>query len=260
MIDLSNELKAVLHAVKKANKIIMEYYMKGFNVEIKEDNSPVTDADKAADKYIIKYLQKRFPSYAFLTEETPDDKARLKNDYVWIIDPLDGTKDFVARDGEFTVNVALAYKHKVVLGVVGVPAQDEIYYATEGNGARVIRNGRRHRIHVNKKTKNLTCLLSVFHNSDKETECIKRHKDKISYTFKKGSTLKACYIAEGTAELSYRFGEGTKEWDTAAFQIIVEEAGGYVLKFDGTPMSYNREDVYNHDSYIIVNRKENMLL
>lgn len=260
MIDVKNELNTVIEAVKLANDLIKKYYVNGFNVEIKGDNSPVTDADKASDKLLIEYLSKQFPKYAFLTEETPDDKERLNNDFVWIIDPLDGTKDFVAHDDEFTVNVALAYKHKVILGVVGVPATGEIYYASEGNGAFVVRNNKTTQIHVNDKAEDLTCLLSVFHTSKDEKECIERHKDRIHHTFRKGSTLKACYIAEGVAELSYRFGEGTKEWDTAAFQIIVEEAGGYVLKFDGTPMTYNREDVYNHESYIIVNKKENMLL
>jgi len=259
-MDYSKELKAGIEACKLAMEVIRKYYANGFNVEIKSDNSPVTDADKESDEVILAYLKKLFPNYAYLTEETPDDLSRLNQDLVWIIDPLDGTKDFVARDDEFTVNIALAYKHKAVVGIVGVPATDEIYYASFENGAYVLRNGETKKLHVNDKTEELTCLKSVFHHSDYEASVVEKHKDKIVRYEKKGSSLKACDIAEGKAEISYRFGPGTKEWDTAAFQVIVEEAGGFVLKFDGNPIMYNREDVHNRDGYIIVNRKENILL
>lgn len=111
------ELQAAIEAGVKARAKIMEIYEKGFDVEIKEDNSPVTAADKAADKIIRDHLHKVFPSHAFLTEESEDNDERLSNDYVWIVDPVDGTKDFVARDGGFTTNIALAYKHELVVGV-----------------------------------------------------------------------------------------------------------------------------------------------
>lgn len=259
-MNLEKELKAAIEVSKIASEKIMEIYKKGFDVEIKDDDSPVTIADKTSDKIIREYLGKLFPSYAFLTEESVDNKARLKNDFCWVIDPLDGTCDYVAKDDEFTVNIALVYKHDVVLGVVAISAKNDIYYAVKDGGAYMQHDVTIKKIHVNNKVKDLTCLTSVFHFEDNEKAMVKKHSDKITKVQKIGSSLKACYIAEGKAEISYRLSEGTKEWDTAAFQILVEEAGGLVLKPDGKRMLYNREDVKNHEGYVIMNNKENFLL
>ena len=260
MIMWEKELKEAIFAGLKAKEKILEIYKAGFDVEIKEDNSPVTLADKTADKLIREHLQKCFPNHAFLTEESEDNQERLNNDYVWIVDPVDGTKDFVARDGGFTTNIALAYKHEVVVGVVVVPVTGEIYYATKGNGAYYMVNDKATRIHVNDKTDDLTVLRSVFHFNEDEKAIIEKHSDKIKHIEKFGSSLKPCRIAHGLAEITYRLSGNTKEWDTAAFQIVVEEAGGLVLEPDGKPITYNRKDVYNRNGYIVVNRKENILL
>ena len=254
------ELKAAIEVGLKAKEKIMEIYNAGFDVEIKDDNSPVTLADKTADKMIREYLSKLFPSYAFLTEESEDDFKRQENDYVWIVDPVDGTKDFVAKDNEFTTNIALAYKHEIVVGVVIIPASDEYYYAIKNQGAFKVKNNKVTRIHVNDKLDNLTVLSSRFHTCSNEKEVIERHKDKIKSVAHFGSSIKACKIASGMAEISYRLSSGTKEWDTAAIQIIVEEAGGVFVKPNGERMTYNREDVYNREGYIIANRIENILL
>ena len=255
------ELKIVIEAGLKAKEVIMDIYEKGFDVEIKDDNSPVTMADKSADVMIRKILHEHFPKHAFLTEESEDDKSRLDNDYVWIVDPVDGTKDFVARDGGFTTNIALAYKHELVVGVVVVPVTGEIYYASKGNGAYYkAADGSIEKIHVNNKLDDLTCLTSVFHFNEKEAELIKKHSDKIKHVEKFGSSLKPCRIAHGKAEITYRMSAGTKEWDTGACQIIVEEAGGVFVEPDGSRITYNRVDVYNRKGYIVVNRRENILL
>ena len=254
------QLKAAIEAGMRARLKIMEIYNKGFDVEIKEDNSPVTLADKTADLIIRDALHKAFPEYAFLTEESEDDQTRLDNDYVWIVDPVDGTKDFVAKDGGFTTNIALAYKHQLVVGVVVVPVTGEIYYASKGNGAYHRVDGHDKLIHVNDKLEDLTCLCSVFHTNEKELDLIEKHRDKIKHIMKFGSSLKPCRIAEGLAEITYRMSAGTKEWDTGACQIIVEEAGGLFVEPDGGRITYNRKDVYNRKGYIVVNRKENILL
>ena len=256
------ELHAMIQIAYQASENIMNFYNGGFHTEMKEDNSPVTEADKTTDVMIREYLHRLFPDYAFLTEESNDDLRRLENDYVFIVDPVDGTKDFIAKDGEFTCNIALAYKHEVVAGVVAAPAKGEYYYASKGNGAFKCKVGEQpQQIHVSDKTKNLTALISVFHFHECEAKMIEKHSNKIIRILKKGSSLKACAIAEGIAEISYRLTNGTKEWDTAAFQIIVEEAGGYVLNLKTKePIKYNREDVYNRDGYIIVNNLKNILL
>ena len=254
------ELQAMIDAGLKAKKAIMEIYHQKFDVEIKEDNSPVTMADKKADEIIRRELHKAFPTYAFLTEESTDDPSRLQNDYVFIVDPVDGTKDFVAHDGGFTTNIALAYKHKVVVGVVVVPTTGEIYYASLGEGAFYKNDEVLEKIHVNDKLDDLTCLTSVFHHNQAERDLIEKHSDKIKHVEQFGSSLKPCRIAHGKAEITYRMSANTKEWDTAACQIIVEEAGGLFVEPDGAPITYNREDVYNRKGYVVVNRKENILL
>ena len=254
------QLNAAIEAGVKAIEGILKIYNSDFAVEIKEDDSPVTLADKNADKVIRKYLHSKFPTYAFLTEESTDDLSRLENDYVWIVDPVDGTKDFVAKDGGFTTNIALAYKHEAVVGVVVVPLTGEIYFAAKGMGAFYRKDGVTKRIHVSDKLTDLTVYKSVFHSKPEEDAKIEKFKDRIGRVEKWGSALKPCRIAEGLAEITYRISGGTKEWDTAAFQVIVEEAGGYVLEPNGKRLTYNREDVYNRNGYIVVNRKENILL
>ena len=254
------ELQAAIEAGLQARKKIMEIYNQCFDVEIKDDNSPVTIADKTADKIIRDYLHNAFPNHAFLTEESEDSDERLSNDYVWIVDPVDGTKDFVARDGGFTTNIGLAYKHELVVGVVVVPVTGDIYFASRGNGAYHRENDVDKRIHVNDKLEDLTCLMSVFHTNQIELDLVEKHKDKIKHVMKFGSSLKPCRIAEGLAEITYRMSAGTKEWDTAACQIIVEEAGGLFVEPDGSRITYNRKDVYNRKGYVVVNRKENILL
>ena len=254
------QLNAAIEAGVKAIDGILKIYNSNFDVEIKDDNSPVTLADKNADKVIREHLHKAFPNYAFLTEESTDDKSRLENDYVWIVDPVDGTKDFVAKDGGFTTNIALAYKHEAVVGVVVVPLTGEIYYAAKGLGAFYRKDGVTKRIHVNDKLDNLTVYRSVFHSKQNEEEMFEKHKDKIAKVEKWGSALKPCRIAQGLGELTYRLSDGTKEWDTAASQVIVEQAGGIFLDTKRQRIMYNREDVHNRIGYVICNRIENFLL
>ena len=254
------QLNAAIEAGVAAIEGILKIYHTDFDVEIKDDNSPVTLADKNADKVIREHLHKAFPTYAFLTEESEDDPSRLSNDYVWIVDPVDGTKDFVAKDGGFTTNIALAYQHEAVVGVVVVPLTGEIYYAAKGLGAFYRKDGVTKQIHVNDKLDNLTCYKSVFHTKQNEEDMIKKHADKITKVEKWGSALKPCRIAQGLGEITYRLNDGTKEWDTAASQVIVEQAGGIFLRPNKERIMYNRKDVYNHDGYVICNRIENFLL
>lgn len=254
------ELEVALEAAKIASKKVLEIYnSRNLDVEIKEDNSPVTKADKMADKLIREYLFSNFPNYALLTEESSDDKTRLTNDYVWIVDPIDGTKEYVAHSDEFTVNIGLAYNHEPVLGVIVIPVTGEIYYAVKGKGSFYENHGKTVKIHCNSKTNDLTTLVSRFHSNEVEQATIKKHSDRIKHQKVVGASIKGCLIAKGEAEMSYRFSDNTKEWDTCAMQAIVEQAGGLILKFDGTPIRYNREDVYNRGGYLICNCRENFL-
>lgn len=252
------ELKIMIEAGKKAQKKILEIYHHPFAVEIKSDNSPVTEADKQADKMISKILKENFPNYALLTEESTDDFSRLENDFCFIVDPVDGTKDFCAKNDEFATNIALSYKHEIVVGVVIIPAKGDIYYAVKGEGAyHLYPNGKVERIHVNDKKENLILLTSRFHSTEYEKN-LPLIDHRIGQTLCYGSSIKACRIAEGLAEIHYRRGEGTKEWDIAPIDLIVKEAGGFFVKPDLTSYSYNRKDVYNHEGYIITNSLENI--
>lgn len=252
------ELKAMIEAGLMAREKIMEIYNKGFEVEIKSDHSPVTLADKTADMMISKYLKEKFPSYSLLTEESEDDLSRLDNDYVFIVDPVDGTKDFVAKNGEFATNIALSYKHQIVAGVVIIPARGDYYYALKGQGAyHVLKDGEIKKIHVNDKSDNLTLFTSRFHSTEQE-KLLPTLDSRITNVEAHGSSIKACHIAEGIGEVHYRLNEGTKEWDIAPIDLIVKEAGGVFIKPNGEDYTYNRKDVYNHDGYIVANKKENI--
>lgn len=254
------ELEAAKEIGVIAAKKVMEFYRDGFTVEIKADNSPVTIADKTVDKIISNYLKEKFPTHALLTEESRDNKSRLSNDYVWIVDPIDGTKDFIAKDDEFAINIALAYKHEVVVGVVVSPAQDELFFASKNNGAFYQKFQQNPvKIHVNDKINDLTVFTSVFHFTEQEKAYIDMHSDLIKHVKRKGSSLKPCFIAKGEGEITIRTSPNTKEWDTAAPQIIVEEAGGIFIEPNGKRITYNREDVYNRNGYIVVNKIQNYI-
>ena len=248
------ELQIMLEAGNRAKEVVMEIYNKHSEiVEIKEDDSPVTQADKKSDKLIREYLHNNFPEYGLLSEETSDNKERLSKDYVFIIDPIDGTKDYINHDDEFAINIALSYKHEIVVGVIVIPAKDEVYYAVKNEGAYLLKDGNKQQIHTSDNEKKRV-LRSRFHTLDIEDKYIEERKDLILSIKGCGSSYKGCCIARGDADLNFKLGAGTKEWDTAPMDVIVKEAGGSFTKPDGSLYTYNREDVYNHDGFIILNK------
>lgn len=255
------ELLAMQKAALDAEEWILKVYHENFEVEIKNDNSPVTAADKGADELIRKELKEKFPTYAFLTEESKDDLARRDNDYVFIVDPVDGTKDFVARDNEFCTNIALAYRGEAVVGVINIPMKNVMYYAIKGQGAYKLEKGKKPvQIHVSDKTNDLACFVSRSFLNEDEKALINSHRDLIKEVIPLGAALKFCYIAEGKGEVSFRISPNTKEWDIAAGDIILSEAGGIMAKPDGSKYGYNRLDVHNKEGYHLANRKENLFL
>ena len=256
----SKEIKAMIAAAKEAEAIIMAIYATDFAVEIKADDSPVTAADKGADSKIREVLGKEFPDYGFLTEESKDTKERLSKRDIFIVDPVDGTKEFVSRNGEFCTNIALCHDHEIVAGVINIPARKTMYYAVKGEGAyRIDPDGSVHRIHASCRTNNLRCVMSRSFLMKEEVALLEKHKDKISEHWSAGAAVKFCTIAQGDAEISFRMSQGTKEWDTAAGDILLQEAGAFMVKMDGTRYKYNREDVYNRDPYELLNRMDNFL-
>lgn len=254
------ELNAMIAAAREAEKLIMEIYATDFDVEIKSDDSPVTAADKGADAKIREVLSKEFPDYGFLTEESKDTKERLFKRDVFIVDPVDGTKEFVNRNGEFCTNIGFCHDHEIVAGVINVPAKGLLYYAVKGQGAfRINKDGSVDKIHVSDRKENLRCVMSRSFLMPGEVALLEANKDKIVEHWSAGAATKFCAIAQGDAEISFRMSQGTKEWDTAAGDILIHEAGGHMVKMDGTRYIYNREDVYNRDPYELVNDMANFV-
>jgi len=254
------ELSTMLDLAEKSSNIIMDVYSKGFDVEIKSDNSPVTTADKKANKLIRDTLLKTFPNYGILTEEDEDNKERLNKEFVFIVDPLDGTKDFVNKDDMFATNIALCKNGEPFVGVISIPAKGEIYFAVKDKGTYLYtKNDMIRQLHVSYKKNDITVYNSCFHQNQKYLDIIKNDSNikEIKYV---GSALKTCLIAKGEGEICYSLGEGTKEWDVCAPDIILKEAGGLFLSNHLQEFKYNKDDVYNHDGFIAMNSKDNLIL
>ena len=252
-------LEVMKQLVVEAGKVIMEIYQTDFTVDYKEDESPLTQADRQANAVIVEGLANAFPEYAILSEEVKDDKVRRQNPYCFIVDPLDGTKEFVKRNGQFTVNIALAYEQHPVVGVIYVPVTRDLYYASTESGAYKTsgETGQTRKLEVSDKRTDLIWVGSKSHSSEKETNLIEAHKEVIGKTISAGSSLKGCMVAEGKADIYYRFGL-TCEWDTAAMQCIAEQAGAVFRQMDGSEMLYNRDNTLNEKGFFIVNRTENI--
>ncbi len=251
------ELNAMILAAKKSSKEIMDIYRKGFHVSEKEDFSPVTDADIASNGIIRKTLSP-FTDIGWLSEEDADDLTRLDKRMLFVVDPLDGTSDFVDKDDSFGVNIALVVDKKPVLSVIAIPAQDKIYYAVKGKGAYYLDGEKSVPLHTSDKTNNLIFLVSKTHVSEKDRELIDKNRDIIKEVVPLGASTKAVAIASGDADCCVRYTKMTKEWDICAPNLLIQEAGGIFVDTKKQPFVYNRKNVYNLDGYCMFNRKETM--
>lgn len=257
----SEELEVAKEVALRAGKAIMDIYENydDINVEYKAGNMPLTLADKTSNDIIVKELREKFPTYAILSEEEKDNKERLTNDYCFVVDPLDGTKEFIKRNGQFTVNIALSYKNESVMGVIYVPATKELYYASSNNGAYLKDSGgkvRKLSVSGNTDISKLKVVMSSSHGCDAMDELIRKYG--LLDFVKVGSSLKGCMVASGQADVYYRHNP-TMEWDTAAMQCIVEEAGGIFRQMDDSLMKYNRENSLNEKGFYIINNWMNKL-
>ncbi|MCF0112548.1 MAG: 3'(2'),5'-bisphosphate nucleotidase CysQ [Bacilli bacterium] len=256
------EIQAMIEAAKKAELHIISVYNQPFEVEIKADDSPVTEADKGADEIIRAELGQLFPDYGFLTEESQDTGERLKKRCIFIVDPVDGTKEFVSRNGQFTTNIALVVDHEVVAGVINVPMLQKLYYAVKGQGAyRINPDGSVDAIHVSDRKDHLRAMRSVSFFNDEEKAFMEAHKDRFEGEAEAvGAANKFGALAEGSKDFFFRCSGGTKEWDVCSGDIILAEAGGIMVQPNGEKFTYNREDVYNREGYVMANCRENLFL
>jgi 3'(2'), 5'-bisphosphate nucleotidase len=233
-------IQKVISIAKEASKAILEIYNNDFDIKIKDDNSPVTKADLVANKIIIDGLSK-ISNYPIVTAESYIDyNIRKEWDKYWLVDPLDGTKDFIAKNGEFTINIALIENNKPILGVVYLPVLDDIYYAEIGKGAFKNNN----KIFNNSNRKELIGSDSNFHSTE-DTKLFFRQYNIINIK-KFGSSIKICKLAEGEIDMYPRL-NGTKEWDTAASHIIANEAGCKLVDIQTKyELVYNKQNIKNN--------------
>jgi len=237
--------QAMLKTAKKlaldAGEAIMELYQSDISSERKDDGSLLTKADTTADRIIVQGLKKEFPDIPVLSEERKDDLSRQKSKLVWIVDPLDGTKEYVNRNGEFTVNIGLVKDGKPILGVVLVPAKNEMFWGSE-EGAFYNISRKVERIGVSKRNALNEMILakSRSHSGEKEKKLIEKNRFKA--VISSGSSLKGCLIAQGIADVYYRFGP-TNEWDICAMHAVIDASGGMMTDLLGKEIKYNKEDV-----------------
>jgi 3'(2'), 5'-bisphosphate nucleotidase len=241
----------------EAGQAILEVYSSDFDVQSKDDASPLTQADLAANRHIVAGLLALTPDLPIVSEESglPDFEVRRHWDRYWLIDPLDGTREFVNRNGEFTVNIALIDHQKPVLGVVHVPVQMKTYVGCEGHGAeRRDADGSVRKIAVATKSSNPVRVVgSRSHRGASLDGFLENLGDCDMVPM--GSSLKFCVIAEGGADVYPRLGP-TSEWDTAAAQAVVEQAGGSVVTLDGKPMKYNGKSDMLNPHFLVVGARD----
>jgi len=249
------ELSICKDIVLAASEEILKVYNTDFNVEKKDDESPVTKADIEANKVIVSILKKEF-DYLIVSEESLNHQQYCDEEFCFIVDPIDGTREFIKKNGEFTVNIALLHKDELVVGVVYAPVLKELYYAVKGQGAFLEKNGVVKKIHVSDRKEQLKVLISRSHQRLKSVELLEENKNKISEVSRLGSSLKGCRIACGEQDAYYRFGP-TCIWDTAAMQVIIEEAGGALKLLNGKKIDYRKKD-YINDEFYIINDERNL--
>jgi 3'(2'), 5'-bisphosphate nucleotidase len=252
MNDANIVLSDLIKTIREAGNRILDVYnnsAQSFQSELKKDLSPLTLADKASNEYICHQLEKLFPDIPILSEENKEIpyEARKSFNLFWLIDPLDGTKEFLKRNGEFTVNLALVKFGRPILGIVHVPCSNKTYFAEKGKGAWLMDAGKKEiKLQVSEFdliNEGLRIVASRSHLNDETLEYLRSFKNPKLISM--GSSLKFMLVAEGKADVYPRLGP-TMEWDTAAAQIIVEEAGGKVLEFQNMkPLVYNKKNLLN---------------
>jgi len=246
-------IEPIVALAREAGDAILEVYATDFDVQSKDDESPLTQADLASHRCIVAGLEARTPELPIISEESGlagfDERSNWSR--YWLIDPLDGTREFVNRNGEFTVNIALIEDGKPVLGVVHVPVQGKTYVGCEGHGAEIrvgdqaaeeirVASASTNPVRVVGSRSHRGASLDAFIDNLGECDLVPM-----------GSSLKFCVVAEGGADVYPRLGL-TSEWDTAAAQAVVEQAGGSVVTLDGKSMMYNQKEAMLNPYFMVI--------
>jgi len=250
-VKAADVLNEVIRITVAAGREILSVYEQSYQIENKADGSPVTTADLRAHELIVRELSVLTPNIPVLSEESSNIVAseRLRWSAFWLVDPLDGTKEFIKRNGEFTVNIALVEKHRPMIGVVHTPVGGSTYYAATGQGAWRI-EGHHAPTAIKSRRYDGGAARMVASRSHLGAAVIAFRDTLLAESglpvesVNMGSSLKVCLVAEGEADVYPRLGL-TSEWDTAAADCVLNEAGGAVIDLDGNPLQYNKANLLN---------------
>ena len=255
--SIAELLEIAKEAACIAGQEVLDIYDKGvFEEHEKEDQSPVTSADYRANDIIMKMLKEQTPDIPVMSEETPQLSLaeRIKWTRYWLIDPIDGTQEFIARSGDFAINIALIEHNKPVIGVIYWPAGETLYFASRDHGAYKRCNIETKKINVRefKVPSEDVIMIAISRRQSREKVFERMSQKRIYQTLPAGScSLKSCFIAEGKADVFMRLGV-TGEWDTGASQCIINEAGGRIVAATFDELSYNQRDSVENPDFIVL--------
>ena len=255
----NNELKSIseslINTFLNAAKVSIDLYKKGLKIEIKEDRSPVSNGDLAVNELITNKIKELTPNIPIISEETVNLKIKNKAKIFWLIDPIDGTKEYIAGKDEYTLNAALVINTVPVIGVVGVPKKNRLFYSFGPGESFLIENGKTKKINCEKKQPNgkVVALSSVIKPSDIILNKLKKFN--VSEIVKMASSYKFCVIATGEYDI-YAAKERANEWDYAAGHAVAQNAGAIIKTLDEKPFLYGKEDYKNPS--ILIKRADNL--
>lgn len=251
--DTHDTLALLVDISRRAGLAIMEWYQGDMGITHKSDDSPLTKADLASHRLIVAELERLWPEIPVLSEESANIPWETRKQWqrYWLVDPLDGTKEFINRNGEFTVNIALISDHQPIVGVVHVPVTDVSYFGARGLGAwRQEVAEEAIPMSIRQPAADPAVIVGSRSHANPELaqqlEALGPHE-----LISMGSSLKFCRVAEGLADFYPRLGP-TCEWDTGAAQAVVEAAGGQVVKIDGTPLDYNNKEAFLNPYFFVL--------
>jgi 3'(2'), 5'-bisphosphate nucleotidase len=260
--EFERELRVVVELARRAGEAALGFYGGPLRVEHKEEfDEPVTQADRAVNELIVRHLRESFPKDGVLAEESVDTDERLSRERVWMVDPLDGTKGFIAGTGDFAVQIGLAVAGRAVLGVLYAPATDVLYWAASGHGAWVSRpvadaeGGRRvERLRVSGETNlgSMRLAESRSHRGPK-MDAVVRALGVRAEVRSHSVGIKVGLLVERQADLYIHMSPKTKQWDTCAPEVVLTEAGGRMTDLWGAPLRYNTPDVLNRNGIVASN-------
>ena len=253
--ELKNIAEGLIKTFNIAGQESIDLYNRGLKIEIKPDNSPVSNGDLRCNELISNKILELTPNIPIISEETVDLKIKNKNKIFWLIDPIDGTKEYIAGKEEYTLNAALIINKVPCIGLVGVPRKNQLFYSYGAGESYLIENNKKLKNNCSKKTpKNeIIALSSSNHPSDEIMKELKKFN--ITSVVKMASSYKFCVIANGKFDL-YAAKERANEWDYAAGHAVAEHAGAIIKTLDGKPFNYGKEDYAN--TSILMKRSQNL--